>query len=363
MGLGSQAAGRHALAMTDRPADIDGPPPPDADFFGVDTPLAEARFQLIPVPWEATVSYRLGTADGPEAIRRASHQIDLLDPHFGDLSELGWCTTPLALDVRALSDAARARVEMDGQQAADRAFVDEQHAAVMVATRRAVDEAFDQGRVPVVLGGDHSVARAGIDAALARFGAADGGLGLLQIDAHADLRDAYEGYRSSHASIVRHVVEAHAGVKVFQLGIRDFCDEEREAIERFEVTTVFDRALADARLRGEVPALLERLTNALPRQVWLTVDIDGLDPSLCPNTGTPVPGGLLWDEMVLLLELLAQNRTLVGADLVEVSPGRLPPDGARAEEDTWDAIIGARLLYKMLGALAGRTRPALPSFR
>jgi agmatinase len=287
-------------------------------------------------------------------MRRASHQIDLLDPHVGDLSDLGWCTTPLALDVRRMSDEARAVVEKEDLSDADRAFVDEQAAKVSLATREAVVEAFAHDRVPVVLGGDHSVAYAGIEAALALHDGLDG-VGVLQIDAHADLRKAYEGFRSSHASIIRNVVEAHPGVKVFQLGIRDFCDDERDAIERFDVTTVFDRTIADARLRGQVPVLLERLVDALPQKVWLTVDIDGLDPTLCPNTGTPVPGGLLWAEMVELLELLSARRTLIGADLVEVSPGRPLPD-----EDTWDAIVGARLLYKMLGAIAKRSRPSLP---
>ncbi len=184
--------------MSDRLAH-DGPPPPDADFFGVDTPLTNARFQLIPVPWEPTVSYRLGAADGPEAMRRASHQIDLLDPHVGDLSDLGWCTTPLALDVRRMSDEARAVVEKEDLSDADRAFVDEQAAKVSLATREAVVEAFAHDRVPVVLGGDHSVAYAGIEAALALHDGLDG-VGVLQIDAHADLRKAYEGFRSSHAS-------------------------------------------------------------------------------------------------------------------------------------------------------------------
>jgi agmatinase len=159
------------------------------------------------------------------------------------------------------------------------------------------------------------------------------------------LRRAYEGFERSHASIMDNVLKLAPGVaKLVQVGIRDFCEEEVDAIRdaRGRVATTFDVDVAAARMSGALPALFERIVAALPTHVYVSFDIDGLDPTLCPHTGTPVPGGLSFHEASLLVGLVARSgRTIVGFDLNEVAPG---PEG-----DEWDANVGARLLYKLIG--------------
>jgi agmatinase len=175
-------------------------------------------------------------------------------------------------------------------------------------------------------------------------------MGILHVDAHADLRVAYEGFTWSHASILHNVLERIDGVaRVVQVGVRDLCDEELAAIQGSEgrVRTVFDHEWAEARFTGhDLVAVVRRTLEALPREVYVSFDVDGLDPTLCPGTGTPVPGGLSWHEAMLWLgELSRSGRRIVGLDLTEVAPTPV----ADPERDSWDAVIGARLLYRMIG--------------
>ncbi len=193
-----------------------------------------------------------------------------------------------------------------------------------------------------VLGGDHAVAFG----AIAAHARAHPGLGLLHIDAHADLRVAYEGFERSHASVLHNVMEQVPGVaRLVQVGIRDVSDGELAYLEasRGRIVSFGDAALCEARFEGEGWASqVRRIVEELPREVYVTFDIDGLDPSLCPHTGTPVPGGLSFQQASSLLGGLARSgRRIAGFDLVEVAPG---PDGGG-----WDANVGARLLYKLIG--------------
>ena len=165
-------------------------------------------------------------------------------------------------------------------------------------------------------------------------------MGFLHIDAHADLRQAYEGFTFSHASILYNLLQEDQVGPIVQVGIRDQCEEERQrALADPRVTQSLDAELAMAMAGGETwRDLMTEALKPLPQRVWITFDVDGLQPSLCPNTGTPVPGGLSWSQACVLLHLLGRSgRTIVGFDLCEV--------GAH----TWDANVGARLLYKLAG--------------
>ncbi|MGB3969170.1 MAG: arginase family protein, partial [Planctomycetota bacterium] len=200
---------------------------------------------------------------------------------------------------------------------------------------------FAAGKIPGIVGGDHSVPFGAIAAAAERHP----GLGILHVDAHADLRVAYEGFRWSHASIMDNVLRDVPGVqRLVQVGIRDFGGQELAAITGSggRVVTHFDLQWQRRRFAGTTfDALCREAIDALPRTVWISFDIDGLDPALCPHTGTPVPGGLQFAEAAHLIGVLAQSgRRIVGFDLVEVAPG----------DDEWDANVGARLLYKLCGA-------------
>jgi agmatinase len=199
-----------------------------------------------------------------------------------------------------------------------------------------------QGKIVGVVGGDHSVPYGAIKAAAER----QPGLGLLHFDAHHDLREAYEGFEHSHASIFHNVLTDVAAVsKLVQIGIRDFSEQEHDFAKAQgpRVKVYYDGDLTRRKFSGQAwTYLCNEIVEHLPEQVWVTFDIDGLDPRFCPHTGTPVPGGLDFKEANFLLGTLVRSgRTIVGFDLCEVAPG---PDG-----DEWDANVGARLLYKMTG--------------
>jgi len=338
------------------PHDVDpnAPAAPGSGLFGLDPDPAESNVHVVPIPFDATASYRKGARLGPEAILRASHQVDLYDVATGKPYEAGIALLPVDPRLVAWSEAAGPLADRVLAGKGDDSVLEEVNAigthvngVVHAATRATLED----GRLPVLLGGDHSAPYGGIEAAAQRHP----GLGVLHFDAHADLRHAYEGFTWSHASIMENVTRRLDGVsRLVQVGIRDLCEEEVQRIEESggRIRTLYDRDWASARLEGaNLRALAHAHLAELPKEVWISFDVDGLDPALCPSTGTPVPGGLTWSEACLWLEELARSgRRVVGLDLCEVSPGETPPD-----RDAWDAMVGARLLYRLIGtALATR---------
>lgn len=324
---------------------------PDSGVFGLVDPPERCRVHLLPVPFEATTSYGGGTARGPEAIRAASRQVDLFDVETGKPYEAGIWMAPEPVALRRLSAAAKrdaAKVlavgGAIGSDPALRRALDRVNAAcerMNAYVHAAASAALDDGRIVGVVGGDHGTPFGLIRAVAERIP----GVGILHVDAHADLRDAYEGFVWSHASIMHNVVRRLPDVaRLVQVGIRDFCEEERDLIDgsRGRIRTHYDAVLAAERARGATwSAQCARIVRDLPRDVYVSFDVDGLDPTLCPHTGTPVPGGLAFHEASLLLgAVVASGRRIVAFDLNEVAPG---PD------DEWDANVGARLLYKLIG--------------
>jgi agmatinase len=326
----------------DAPASGDG-------LFGLPHTHETAAVVVTAVPFEATASYRRGTARGPEAILTASKQVDLYDLETGEPWRHGIALAPVDPAFTEWNDAASRDaltvLEAGGDPGDDPellaacARVD----AIMVQMNERVYEqvrrTFEAGKVPAVLGGDHSVPFGAIRAAVERHP----GLGILHIDAHADLRVAYEGFTWSHASILYNVATKIPGVgPIVQVGIRDVGSAERKFSEDHPDLHTWYHPHVTWELAGGENWLriAERMIRPLPKKVWVTFDIDGLDPSLCPNTGTPVPGGLSWgDALALLRALVESGRQIVGFDLNEVAPGA----------DEWDAIVGARMLYKLAG--------------
>ena len=317
-------------------------------IFGLPHTEAEAGIVLVPVPFAATVSYGGGAERGPAAILAASFQVDLYDLQFGRIYERGIHLRPADPALAVAHVAARPLVERviaaggEGHPATI-APIDAAGELVNGSVYRAVHEILAQGKVPGVVGGDHSVPFGAIRA----VAEVHPELGLLHFDAHADLRVAYEGFRWSHASIMDNVLREVPGLRrLVQVGIRDFCEQELLAIQGSEgrVVTHFDNEWQRRRFGGATfDALCQEAVAALPRNVYVSFDIDGLDPALCPGTGTPVPGGLSFAEAAHLLHTVVQSgRRIVGFDLVEVAPG----------VDEWDANVGARLLYKLCGAAA-----------
>jgi agmatinase len=285
-------------------------------FLGSEVPAVPphaAFFHVIPVPWEVTVSYGAGTAGGPDAILEASNQLELFDG-LRCPGERGIFTHK---PVDCAADAPR----------------------VLARIARATARALEFDALPVLLGGEHTLTLGALKALHARFGR----FGVIQVDAHADLRDRYEGSLWSHACVMRRVV-ADMGLPLVQFGVRLFSLEEREARVRYGVTSWDAPWLA----RNGLPA--QPLPPGFPDRLYLTLDVDGLDPSVIPHTGTPVPGGLGWYQTLDLLARAAAGRRILGVDVVELAPR---PGGEVSD------FAAARLAYAAMGLALGPSRPDL----
>ncbi len=321
-------------------------------IYGLPFTPETAEAVLIPVPWEATVSYGAGTAGGPAAILEASRQVDLFDRETGRPYERGIAMLPLPAKVARLNAEAREAaatviagggVEHDPSLEPEAARVNALGEELNAWVEAEASGWMDRGKLVAVVGGDHSVPFGSIRAAARRHP----GVGVLHLDAHADLRRAYEGFTWSHASIMANVYDRIPEVsRIVQVGIRDLAGQE-DALIRKGAERLRTRFESDVRSRlqdGEPwSRIAVEIIEDLPEKVYLSFDIDGLDPALCPHTGTPVPGGLSFAEATSLLRTVVQSgREIVGLDLCEVAPD---PAGGNG----WDGNVGARLLYKMLG--------------
>ncbi|MFL5343744.1 MAG: agmatinase family protein [Hyalangium sp.] len=326
--------------------------PADSGIFGLPHSPDEAHVVLVPVPFEATTSYGGGTSEGPGAILHASRQVDLFDVETGRPYERGIALLPESEDLRAWNTRAKERAQLvieaggihPGQPELQAAAADVNALCEKMndAVYRTTKHWLSQGKRVGVVGGDHSISFGSIQAHAEKYP----GLGVLHLDAHADLRNAYEGFTWSHASIMYNVVQRLPGVKsLVQVAIRDMSQEEHQLIEgsNGRVRAWFDSTLQQKQFDG-VPwnRTVDEIVSQLPQQVYLSFDIDGLDPTLCPHTGTPVPGGLSFPQAnALIAGVVRSGRTIVGFDLTEVAPD---PEGSE-----WDGNVGARLLYKMIG--------------
>jgi agmatinase len=268
--------------------------------------LEQAKFHVLPIPYEHSVSYGGGTALGPASIIEASEQLEIWDGKSNP-SLLGIYTHP-AIDC-----------EGEAEQVIER---------IATATRNILDA----GGMPVGIGGEHTITwgiiKGYLDNEVNNFG-------VVQIDAHADLRHAYEDNLYSHASVMKRVVEK--GIPLFQLGIRAYCEEEMQARKEFNVHYLdADQLVPNNISQFELPA-------DFPENVFFTLDIDGMDPSIFPSTGTPVPGGLGWYQTLSLFECVAKQRRIIGFDLNEFAP----IEGFHAYQ-----FAASHLLYKMMGIVS-----------
>lgn len=320
------------------------------NLFGLPFNAETAELVIIPVPWEVTVSYRAGTADGPDAILEASAQVDLFMKDIPNAWHLGISMLPVSAGIKEENQKYRDLAcryiqwleENEEDWTTDElkvipTTINEICEKLNIYVRSHALNQLDAGKMVALLGGDHSTPLGLISALTEKYD----NFGILQIDAHADLRKAYEDFAYSHASIMYNALKIPQVSKLVQVGIRDFCEEEADYIKASNgrVATFYDEDLKQARLEGENWAgICKNIISQLPQQVYISFDIDGLDPKLCPNTGTPVPGGLEYHEVIYLFKALVKSgRKIIGFDLNEVSPG----------EDDWDANVGARVLYQM----------------
>ena len=313
--------------------DPDAAAPKKSGIYGLPYTPDEAKVVIIPVPFEATTSYGGVTSRGPAAVLEASKQVDLFDHETGRPYEAGIAMLDIPRKITGWNSKAK-KLGRKNVRAVNK--ISESVNEWVCDKTRAL---LDTGKVSVVLGGDHSVPFGAIRAYAERYPH----MGILHLDAHADLREAYEGFTYSHASIFHNVITKTDIPKVVQVGVRDVGARELELIihSRGRIRTFFDDELAARKEEGVAFATIaDEIVDELPNDVYLSWDIDGLDPTLCPGTGTPVPGGLSWNEAIGLLRAIRRaKKRIVGLDLCEVAPG----------ETEWDANVGARLLYKMIG--------------
>ncbi len=323
----------------------------DANIFGLPFSENESKLILMPVPWEATVSYSTGTANGPDSIFEASKQVDLFDPILPDGWKQGIYMRKTDKAMKKMSRENRKLVEkiiahLTGEEtlkvpALKKAYdiVNKSSTELNKYLHNQTMQLLNRNKLVGMVGGDHSTPLGFIKAICDYY--KNQNVAVLQFDAHFDLRKAYEGFKYSHASVMYNAIQETNISKLVQVGIRDYCNEEIDFVQQNKnrIEVFYDADLKRARYYGEAwHSICKRIVETLPDLVYISFDIDGLDPKLCPNTGTPVPGGLEFDEAVYLMNLIADSgKKIVGFDLNEVAPG----------ENEWDANVGARLLYKM----------------
>lgn len=319
-------------------------------LFGLPYDEESADIIVIPVPWDVTVSYGAGTAEGPGAVLEASAQIDFAQTDIANAWQMKIAMAEIPEVWYAKGKTLRQHAEKyidwlesgsdPGHDLGMRSLCEEINANCAQLMQYVQQECAywrSKGKLTILLGGDHSTPLGHIKALAQEYSS----FGILQIDAHADLRKAYEGFTWSHASIMYNALQSPEVEKLVQVGIRDFCEEELTLIaeKKGRIKTFFDQELKAGGYEGiSWQKQCAEIVKSLPEQVYISFDIDGLDPKLCPNTGTPVPGGFELDQvMYLIKELVQSGRTIIGCDLNEVSPGA----------DEWDANVGARALYRM----------------
>ncbi len=323
-------------------------------IFGLETKEKNAKLILIPVPWEVTASYGSGTALGPELIFEASSQVDLFDIETQNAFECGYFMLPINKNLKIQNNKLRKQATKLYKKLQASQSLNKQELTLQKNINKACVEmnnyvyaqaksVLKSGKMFGVIGGDHSTPLGAIRA-IGEF--TKGNFGLIHIDAHLDLREAYLGFQDSHASIMNNVSKLKYGPqKIIQFGIRDFCEEEvtfmQQTPEKFH--TYFDIPTKKELLSGRSwLEICREAISQLPENIYISFDIDGLDPTLCPGTGTPVPGGLSFEQMLVLLSTIhEQGKKIIGFDLVEVSAG--------INNDEWNGNVGARVLYKLCG--------------
>jgi agmatinase len=287
-----------------------------SNFLGIEeeySSFQKSKVVILPVPYEQTVSYGVGTKLGPEAILKASHQVEFYDEETGREvhKELGIATLP-PLSFRNKTEEAALELIHDR-----------------------VKELLEERKLVVTLGGEHTISQS----IIAAFAEQYRDLSVVQIDAHSDLRPEYQGNKYSHASVMARVCEFLDPKRIVQIGIRAQTREEARFIREKGITTLYAHQIRDGKFTKILKLWDDHALERLSRHVYLTFDVDGLDPSIMPSTGTPEPNGLLWNETMRLLRNLGKNRTVVGCDVVEFSPikGLHHPD-----------LTAARLVSKMI---------------
>lgn len=335
--------------------DANGASNPNNNIFGLPFTEEDARLVILPVPWEVTVSYNAGTARAADHIFKASMQVDLFDAECKQAWKQGFFMRKPDRKVLLKSDYLRKEAELYIDYTSKGELVEKNN--FMCKSLKEINEGgvylnnwvyeqtrqlLQDGKLVGLLGGDHSTPLGYFKAIAEQYP----DFGILQIDAHCDLRKSYENFNYSHASIMYNALHELPGLsKLVQVGVRDYCQEEWDYLQQSNgrVVTFFDKDIKERMFEGDTwKKIADEIVEKLPAQVYVSFDIDGLDPKLCPNTGTPVPGGFEAAHIFYLLKRVLQSgRKIIGFDLSETGVG----------EVEWDANVSARVLWKLCNLL------------
>jgi agmatinase len=327
----------------------------NGNIFGFPVTKEEADIVITPIPWDATASYGKGTSNGPKAILDASTQLDFYHPKLAEAWNTKVFMSPISNEWKKINDDLCLRgieyidfLENGGKVEESSTFKElivdmhDAQTALKINLKEKCIALLNAGKIPAVLGGEHSTPLGLIEA----IDELNIPFGILQIDAHADLRNSYEGFLQSHASIMYNVVSNCQNLsKLIQVGIRDVAQSEIDLIDnsKEKISTYFDWQIKEALFNGKTwNDLTNEIIDKLPLNVYISFDIDGLKPNLCPNTGTPVAGGFELEEInYLIFKIVESGRKIIAFDLNEVAPGK---------DDDWDANVGARALWNLVCA-------------
>ena len=334
---------------------------PNNNIFGLPFTEADARLVILPVPWEVTVSCGAGTARAADHVFKCSTQVDLYDSDMPDGWKQGFYMKETDKRLLLKSDYLRKEAELYIDYISKGEAIEKNK--FMCKSLKEINEGglymnqwvyeqsknlLTKGKLVGLLGGDHSISL-GFMKALAEK---HGDFGVLQIDAHCDLRKGYENFTYSHASVMYNALnEIPELTRLVQVGVRDFCQEEWDVVcnSNGRVLTYLDRWIKEKQYEGETwKRIAEDIIEQLPQKVYISFDVDGLDRKLCPNTGTPVHGGFESEEILYLFKkITASGREIIGFDLVEIGIGATD----------WDSVVGAQLLWRMCNLLLKNQQP------
>lgn len=324
----------------------------NGNLFGLPYNYESANLIIFPVPWEVTVSYGIGAANAPQRILEASPQLDLFDFDSPHGWKQGIFMPNISLDILEKNQYYRQQAAKIIERLEQGKPLTSTPTLIPVLTEinqacqqinqwlyQKCQQAIADGKRVAVIGGDHSSPLGYLQALATKYEA----YGILHIDAHADLRNAYEGFEFSHASIMFNAMKIPQICKLVQVGLRDICHDEVEMIDQSHgrIIAYYDPIIKQKLYSGNTwMELCQEIISHLPQQVYISFDVDGLDPKLCPSTGTPVPGGLeLEQTFCLFRELVNSGRNIIGFDVCEVG------------NEEWDGNVGARIVYKLANFL------------
>lgn len=328
---------------------------PNNNIFGLPFNENDAKLVILPIPWEVTVSYNAGTSRAPDHIFTASLQVDLYDPEYTDMWQQGFFMRTPDKKILMKSDYLRKEAELyinyiaQGETVSSNKFMTKTLKEINEGSLFLNDWVYQQtadllkkDKLVALLGGDHSTPFGFFKA----IGEKHPEYAILQIDAHCDLRDAYEGFNYSHASVMFNALKHIPSIKkLVQVGIRDYCEEELNCIKNSDgrIVTFFDRDIKHRQYEGNTwKQIVDDIVKELPQNIFISFDIDGLDPKLCPHTGTPVQGGFETEQVFYLFKKIYDSgKKIIGFDLNEVG----------VSHNEWDENVGARVLYKLCNLL------------